>query len=194
MDIQIVDNQPVTEPITLAEVKSYLQIDADYSVNDFDLMIASTAARKRLEAYLNIGLVKREIIVYWDGSPIELPLSPTGNILEVLKNSEELSSEDYTLILMPANRISVNQAYACNGEWFYSIDGFVEFTPTFTAGSTDVYICRYETGYDELKGDLKQALQAEIAYIYQLRGEPVTDIISPNAVLLASQYSRNLIL
>lgn len=192
MDIQLVDNATVTEPISLTEAKAYLQIDADYASDDNQIMIALTTARKRLESYLNIGLVRREVIVYWNGKPIELPLSPTGDILEVKKNDEILLPANYTLIKMPANRIAINEAYSYAGQWFYSIDGYVEYTPTSQSMCTDVYVCRYETGYEELKNDLKQAILAEASHLYNLRGLPITDVVSPNAAILASSYSRNL--
>jgi len=65
--MQIVDTETVVEPVTLAEVKSFSRIDADYASDDNDLSMAMITARKRIEAYLNIGLVKREVTVYWDG-------------------------------------------------------------------------------------------------------------------------------
>lgn len=195
MDLQIVDNADVVEPVTLAEAKSYMQIDADYSANDADITMSITSARKRLEAFLNIGLVKREITVFWGGNEIELPLSPTGEITSVLRGGTALSTDDYYVIKMPANRIGINSACGLSGEWFYSLSGYVEFTPINVA-NTDVYSCVYQTGYESLdnKPDLKQAIMAECAHLYKLRGLPVSDVIGPNAAILASSYSRNLIL
>ena len=193
MDIQIVDTQTVTEPITLAEAKAYLQIDADYASNDNDINTCLISARKRLEAYLNIGLVQRTVTVYWGGHELELPLSPTVSITNVKKGSDTLTTNDYSVLDLPAKRIMVNSASGLNGDWFYSINGSVEFTPTSQDNNT-VYTCEYVTGYDTLPGDLKQAILAECSYLYKLRGEPVTDLISPNALMLASSYSRNLVL
>ena len=194
MDIQIVDNETVTEPISIAEAKSYLQIDQDYAADDGDIAIALTSARQRLESYLNIGLAKRSLTVYWNGTAIELPRSPTGDITEVKKNDELLVADDYHILPMPAKRICVNNAYSYPGEWFYSMDGYVEYTPSFTGQCNDVYSVKYQTGYETLPTDLKQAILAETHHIFNLRGFPVSDVISPNAALLASNYSRNLIL
>lgn len=193
MDIQIVDNETVTEPITLSEAKAYLQIDADYATDDNAVTIALITARKRLEAYINIGLVRREVIVFWDGRPIELPLSPTGDITEVKSGDDVILSDAYTVIPMPAKRIAINAASCLSGNWWYSLNGYVEFTPT--QGQTQaVYQCKYETGYEVLPADLKQAILAETNYIFNLKGSPVTDLISPNAAMLANSYSRNLVL
>ena len=193
MDVQIVDNEDVTEPITLAEAKAYLQIDADYASNDADINLAMITARKRLEAYLNIGLVQRAITVYWGGYELELPLSPTTSITSVKKGTTDLTTDDYSVLDLPAKRISINGVYGANGNWFYSLNGYVEFTPTHNTHQ-EVYICEYVTGYETLPSDLKQAILAEVSYLYKLRGEPITDLISPNASLLANSYSRNLTL
>lgn len=193
MDVQIVDNESVTEPITLDEAKAYLQIDADYASNDDEINLALITARKRLEAYLNIGLVERAITVYWGGHELELPLSPTVSITSVKKGSDDLTTNDYSVLDLPAKRISVNSVCGMNGNWFYSLNGYVEFTPIHEVNNT-VYICEYVTGYETLPSDLKQAILAETSYLYLLRGSPVTDLVSPNASLLANSYSRNLIL
>lgn len=193
MDVQLVDNETVTEPISLEEAKAYLQIDADYSTTDDDVTLALTAARQRLEQYLNIGLARREVKVYWDGRQIELPLSPNGDIVSVKNGDDTLATTDYTVVNLPAKRVSVNSATCWNGSWFYSLSGYVEFTPSNTPNNT-VYECTYQTGYETLPTALKQAILAETTYLFNLKGSPVTDVISPNAAMLANGYSRNLIL
>lgn len=191
MDVQIVDNETVTEPITLAEAKAYLQIDADYASNDGDINLSITTARKRLEAYLNIGLVQRTITVYWGGHELELPLSPTSSITSVKKGDTDLTADDYSVLDLPAKRIRINEVCGMVGNWFYSKFGYAEFTPIHTENHA-VYICEYITGYETLPSDLKQAILSEVSYLYKLRGEPITDLVSPNASLLANSYSRNL--
>lgn len=198
MDIQIVDNATVVEPITLSEAKSYLQIDTDYSTDDSQITLALTSARQRLEKYLNIGLVKRAIEVYWGGHEIELPLSPTVSVASVDKSKEDgtfetLTADKYHIIPLPANRLYVKEASCLGGgTWFYSIFGYAQFTPFYRHGHNNtVYKVAYETGYTTLPVDLKQAILAETSYIFNLKGAPVTDLISPNAAQIASGYSRN---
>lgn len=193
MDVQIVDLEIVTEPITINEAKAYLQIDADYASNDNDIALTLSTARKRLEAFLNIGLVNRKITVFWGGYELELPLSPNGDILTVKKGSTQLNENDYSVLNLPAKRISINSIGGLSGNWFYSLSGQVEFT-ALSQANTDVFSCEYNTGFTDLPADLKQAILAETAHLYKLRGEPVVDIISPNASLLANSYSRNLII
>lgn len=189
MEFQIVDTATVTEPVTLAEAKAYMQIDADYASDDSQITLALITARKRLESYLNIGLIKRTVKLYWNGFDIELPLSPSGMITSVKKGADTVT--DYSVLDLPAKRIAVNTVSG-SGNWFYT-SSYVEFTPTYLVNN-DVYVCEYETGYDVLPSDLKQAILSECGYLYSLRGMPITDLISPNASMIAGSYSRNLIL
>ena len=196
--MQIVDVESVTEPVTLGEVKSFSRIDADYASDDNDLAMAMITARKRIEAYLNIGLVQRDVTVYWDGSVLELPLSPNGDIVSIHKNNDAdpLTTDDYHIDTYPAKTISINGVCGGNIEnVFYAIDGsYVDFSMSGARPNGDVYKCIYQTGYETLPNDLKFALLNEIDALYKLRGEPITDEINPNTVRMVSHYSRNLIL
>ena len=196
--MQIVDTETVVEPVTLAEVKSFSRIDADYASDDNDLSMAMITARKRIEAYLNIGLVKREVTVYWDGSVLELPLSPNGDIVSIYKNDDldPLTTDDYHIDTYPAKKISINDICGGNIEnVFYAIDGsYVDFSLSVSSPNGDVYKVKYQTGYETLPNDLKFALLNEIDVLYKLRGEPITDDINPNTVRMVNHYSRNLIL
>lgn len=193
MDVQLVDNETVTEPVDLVEAKYYLQIDQDYASDDETIQTLITTARQRLEQYLNIGFARREVKVYWGGHELELPLSPTGDLVSVKKGADAVTADDYSVIPLPAKRIAINEVNGCAGNWFYSLNGYVEFTPTHSVNTT-VYECTYQTGYEVLPKALKQALLAELSHLFNLRGYPVTDLVSPNAAMLASGYSRNLVL
>lgn len=188
----------LTEPISLAEAKAYIQIDADYSGNDDVIQTAISTARIRLEQYLNVGLINRNVEVQWNGREIKLPLYPNGAIVSIKINEETdpLEPSLYTVSRGRSKKILINSK-ACfgAGNWFYSINGYVEFTPSQSETiDNDLYTCVYNTGHEALPLGLKQAILAETSYIFNLHGSPVTDLISPNAKLLANGYSHNLIL
>lgn len=194
MSYQLIDNETVTEPVTLAEVKAYCRIDADYTSDDEDLELLITASRQRLEQFLNIGLAKRDVTLEWNGYPVDLPLSPNGDIVSVSDKDGVLTTDKYTSTSYQAKKLWVNDVAGHNINWFYNINGTVEAWDLVGAVCRDMYTAVYETGYDDLPAALKQALLAEIDYLFKLRGMPVSDVISPNAAILANGYSRNLIL
>lgn len=195
MSFQIIDNETVIEPITLSEAKAYMQIDADYASDDNTINIALTSARLRLEQWLNVGLVQREVKLIWDGRNIQLPLTPTKEVTTVFKNDDAAAMPvgDYTVSGYPLS-IVINELSCHNFEYFYSLTGNVTISSNGNTISNDYYTATYTAGYETLPALLKQALLSEADYVFKLRGLPPTDIISPNAVQLASGYSNNLIL
>lgn len=190
-----ITGQTIVEPVTLAEVKAYSQIDADYSSDDGLLNNLIETARVRLEQYLNVGLAKRDVQVMWNGYPIDLPLSPSGAVVTLKnKDNENIPTDDYTYTSYSAKKIWINSLSASTTEWFYHIDGGVSFWNGGICEDLEVYTLVYNTGYETVPNALKQAVLAEVDYLLKLRGMPVTDLISKNAALLASGYSRNLVL
>lgn len=181
------------EPVTLQEIKSACRIDQDSNSEDTDLLLMAGAARELLEAELNIGLVPQEIEIYnWDGRKKELDKSPTIRIISV----KDSAGEDvaYSTDNAPAKSILVDQEGSLLGNWeYWPSAGYVEFTPN-SQSECPMYTVRYETGYEILPYLLKNALLTQIAHFYSLKGEPVTSLISANALQMASQYSRNLVL
>lgn len=197
MQYQIVDEADVTEPIDLADQKVYMGYDIYYAVPDNDISTAITAARQRLEAHLNIGLVKREIIVQWDGFTLELPLSPTGDITYVNKDGGALTTDDYVLSSYRAKTISINNVTGGGYSYFYDINGsYVEVTPIngTNAGLCAMYEVKYATGYETLPQGLRLAIMAQADAILKLKGMPPSALVSPNAALLSNPWNRNLVL
>lgn len=200
MTFDIIDYGTVTdEPISLADVKVYMRIDSDYASDDNGITMSMIAARERLEQYLNVGLANRDVTVQWSGGALKLPLSPTVSVATVTdKDGEVLPADQYTVSEWRDKTIFVNSAVGCTGlNYFYNLNGNVEVTfPNGQLVNASVYTVEYNTGYEseDLPSALKQALLAEIDYLYKLRGMPVTDLVSPNAAMLASGYSKNLVL
>jgi len=181
------------EPVTLAEIKSFCKIDADYAADDGILNMFAGSARERLELHLNVGLMYREFTIEFDGSPLDLPFSPNGEIIEVTKNGEVIT--DYELQGTQAKKIWVNGACAITGDWYYSISGgYGTFTPHEGQSFNDVYRVKYNSGYQQLPQSLKLAILAETDYLRNNVGAPISDRISSMAKKLSQPWNRNLVI
>lgn len=196
MSYELIDEAEVTEPVTLTEAKAFMRIDDDYTSEDSEIEATITTARQRLEQYLNVGLANRDVMVVWNGSILELPLSPNLDVISVQDNEDTpLDIDKYTVQGYHNKSIRVNSV--CGGDWdfFYQTNGIVNVGIPMPYENNTFYKAVYNTGYaDNLPKALKLAILAEIDYLYKLKGLPVTDDISPNAIKMASGYSNNLIL
>lgn len=195
MEYQIkVITDVVTEPITLAMQKAYSRIDSDYAEDDSDLLLKISAARELIEAQINIGCGVRTLELQWYGNKIELPFSPTGDIVSVKDGDDTLTDDQYTLDGFQAKSIWVNSQCDWSGNWFYSLTGgYVEYTPNAQNGNRTIYKAQYETGYEQLPSGLKNALMEQCDYMLKTQGQKVAEL-SKDALRMANQYSRNLIL
>lgn len=196
MSYQVIDDTEVTEPVTLAEVKNYCRIDSDYTSDDVELGVMITAARQRLEQFLNIGFVRREVKLQWDGRYMELPLSPTGDLISVMDGDTALTYDKYYLSGYQAKSLGIKPSGSTGVEWFYNQD-FTEVS-LFSGGllgyGCEMFLATYETGYETLPNSLKLALLAQIDYQFKQRGMPDNELYSHMALDLARPYSRNLVL
>lgn len=195
---QIIDDAPnITEPVTLAEQKAYSRIDADYASEDNDLMGLMIGARSIIEGWLNVGLANRDVKVEWNGIPLQLPLSPNFAVDSVTEGETTLPIDEYTVSTQQNKTIYVNALGSGGMEWFYAIDNsYVTPWQWINAETGSSYTVTYNTGYesDKLPKALKQALMAQVDWMYKNRGEPTASSVCPQAILLASSFSRNLVL
>ena len=195
---QIIDDATdITEPVTLAEQKAYSRIDADYASEDNDLMGLMIGARCIIEGWLNVGLANRDVKVEWNGIPLQLPLSPNFAVASVTEGETTLPIDEYTVSTQQNKTIYVNALGSGGMEWFYAIDNSYVTPWTWSVSESDtVYTVTYNTGYEpaQLPKALKQAIMAQVDWMYKNRGEPNASSVCPQAVLLASSYSRNLVL
>lgn len=197
----ITDVQADDEPVTLAMQKAWSQIDSDYATPDAQLLAGITAARELLEQHTNIGMAERTLELQWSGCKIELPFSPTGDIVNVKEGDTVLVLDtDYYTDDYQAKSIWIKGCAVQAGNWFYStIYGTAEFTPLvpeYNANPT-VYKCQYKTGYNAeniIPQSLKNAIMMQADYTEKNRGLPTNSIVSVEALRLANKYSRNLTL
>jgi hypothetical protein len=187
----------VTEPVTLAEVKAWCRIDADYVSDDSQLNLLISSARELLENETNIGFAVKVIELQWPGYPVEMPFSPTGAITSVKdKDGVDVATDDYTVSGYQAKKIWINSLSSHNVEFFYHIDQSVSLWSWNEAICTDLYKCVYSTGYGTipLPKLLKQAVLTQVDYMFKQQGMPDNSIVSEQALLLCKGFSRNLIL
>ena len=98
--------EPSTEPLTTAEAKLHLGLDA--SVTDFDARIVQliAAARRRFESYTNRRLITQTLAIYLDnwprGKTIEFPVAPISAVATV----KYYDADDVQQTLSSANYVT----------------------------------------------------------------------------------------
>lgn len=186
-----------TEPVTLPEVKAWCRIDDDYAVSENQLILLMSSARELLEQQTNVGFAERTLELQWNGYPIELPFSPTGEILAVKNEAGDiLTTSDYKTTSYQAKSIAINSCCDYNRfTFFYGADHTVSLWDGNFDWNTEVfYTCEYKTGYTALPKSLRDAILTQIDYMFKQQGMPDNSIVSDQALALCKNYSRNLIL
>lgn len=137
------DSGPVTEPVTLPEVKDYaLRLTGTY--DDIPLTELITEARMWVEQYTGLYILQREITVALlnQAGCITLPGPIIGDITLTDKDGEDISTDDYTIV--------GNEIETC-------------FEDRINA--------TYNVGYTTAPRWVKQAIYAYIAWAYENRGD-----------------------
>lgn len=194
-NIQDVDSD-YSENVTLEEVKAFMRIDADYVSEDFELMTFVSAAREKLEQYLNVGLAFRSVKLEWNGSAIRLPLTPNGELISVKdKDNADVTVDDYTISNGSNKTIYINSLGSGSIEWFYSIDRSYVTPWSYNQNEcSDIYTVVYKTGYESLPKGLKLALLAQVDFMYKNKGMPESTKLAPYSLMMAKGYSKNLVI
>ena len=94
----LVTESAVNDPVSLQEVKVFLELDDDFTQYDTLLSSLITKARKTCEAYTNCSLVEKDIIARWEAAATEeLPCGPVNSIDSVKDGSGNvLDASSYT--------------------------------------------------------------------------------------------------
>ena len=94
-------NPPPTEPVTLAEAKTFLRVDHAYEDALINTLI--TAARERLESHLNIAMILRPMqISQACGGEIKLPRWPVTQVNSVVADGDPVTDFTGNLRSRPA--------------------------------------------------------------------------------------------
>lgn len=146
-DFKATPTAPITEPVTLAEAKSYCRVTGSAEDSLFNILI--TQAREAIEMATSLNLVPKAMIVYFNniGGNFELPFCPltaSFKLYDMEQDGLEIEAADYQLI----------------GDQFpkLSYPRYANLKATYTSG------------YVTVPTDLKIAILDQISYDYENRG------------------------
>lgn len=152
-----------TEPVTLQEAKDYCRIGITDDGPEITTMI--TAARQTIELYTRLSLVTKtvEAVIGNCEGRIELPFGPVTDV--PVFDDDDLESQ----------------------KEFVGLD----FIRVVKPMQEDMLIS-YTSGYTTLPKDLKEAILAQILYMYEMRGDESADTkgICNAAMRLCGRRSR----
>ena len=163
----VLTSAPAAEPISLAEAKAHLRIDAD----DEDALLSSliAAARMFIERTLGLALITQTwsyFLDFWPRSScVTLPIAPVQAVSAVTLHdgaggSTTLDADDYTVdILSQPARLVLNGA-----------------TPPVVARALNAFEIAFTAGYGDAASDvpapIRHALTLLVAHWFERR-EPV---------------------
>lgn len=155
-----------SEPVSLAEVKTYCKIDFDDEDELLEELIIS--AREELEKYCGLSFIPKRLTVQLqnDCGGIEIPYGPVYGTIDTTLITDSADDEvsidilggsDYPYIVTPINYVQLI----------------------------------YDAGFIVLPTVLKTAIKAQVFYLYENRGEnPDLDYICKDAVKRCAKYRR----
>lgn len=159
-----VTTDPASEPLTLADVKTYLKVD--YSTDDDLLNVLITAARQWVEKHCRLGLLPQtitEVFDDWgDGRSLELSVSPLRSVSSIYYKD----SDGNTTLWASGNYVvdeyqqppRVQRAYSVTAPTLY--DEINAVSAIYTVGWDDA---------SALPAPIKQAMYLTIADAYENR-------------------------
>lgn len=190
--------EPTDFPVTLAEVKAFSKIDADYSADDASLTTMRDAAIQALEGQTNLYFSERRCKIQFTGGACQLPYGPNGQIFSVTRNDEStpLDTDKYTIRGLQYKTIYIGSPNSFGvTSWFYPVWGGWPLPWTWTYGDCDFYTVEFNTGFPT--GELPQALKQAILMLtdYFIKEQGTTCMELPSAILqIANRFSRNLVI
>jgi uncharacterized phiE125 gp8 family phage protein len=187
MQMNYVLGQPIfsdendTEPVLLAEMKTYLRISSDETFNDTLITQLIKTARQQLETYLNISLISKTITARLqnDSGYMLLPYSAPEITISSVKDDEDndISSDSYSL---KGNLFTAN---ASTNAW----PGNNFFSPCNSIVNV-VYAVDYSD--DGLPVHFKTAIMQQVSWLYERRGDEIETALSPLVKLSMKPYRQ----
>ena len=177
---------PTTEPVTLAEMKIHLHMDADVTAEDDLVTGLIKAAREYVEAVTGRALGTQEWYAYLDSFPaenyIKLPFGSLQSVSSVKYRDQtgvETTLQANTHYLVDASSEIGRIVLPYSGSW-----------PSFTAYTVNPITIEYVCGYDATEDtgavpeSLKAAIKLYVADMYENRESQI-------AVNGISQFAEN---
>ena len=160
-------------PVTLAEVKAHLVIDADFTADDTLLTAYITASRQLLEKHTNRSFGAKTLKCYTDLYELTLLYGPNQVITGIL-------DEDGEALVLDTD---------------YEVNLSSENLKVTISGGNSPYRITYTAGYTTLPEALKMAIKEQVKYFYNNRGEGEQESkLCFSSKVLADSYSNNLYL
>ncbi len=163
-----------TEPVTVAEVKTYLQLVGD--AYDTQLAIFISASRRQIENYANVSLTEKTIRAAIKNTaanrPFPLPFGDVAAITSVI--FRRCAS---TLIDQESN--------------YSLVDGNYLICQVSTFGEVQALTITYTTSAPPQMGIWKQAILAQVGYFYNNRDSEKEIQLSPDVMALVSHMRKN---
>lgn len=174
------------EPVTLAETKEFLIVDAGVHPDDALISLLITAARLMLEKYTNLSFAPKTLKCITDKSYLDIPYGPITAVTNVVnQDDEEITADDYTLKGLDFKYIYLG---AASSRYFYPLGGNAPIINRIAANAS--YTITYTAGFTELPEALKSAVKEQVNHMYNNRGEGGNKL-SYSAKILADPFSRN---
>lgn len=187
LNVEVVEDL-ATEPVTVAEAKSFLVIDADYTADDTLIGGLITAARGLLEHYTNKSFGEKTLKAFTDKGTLMLPFGPVIEVTEVVDQDDTTIPEaDYTVKGLPYPNMILTGGGDLSHFYQRNMDQCGVMTNT---GYYITYTAGYgSTGREALPEALKLAIKEQVREMYNTRG------VSPSepgltAKILADPYCR----
>lgn len=181
-----------TEPISLIQAKAHLYV----TYNDDDTMISAMiiAARKAIENYCNISIVQQTIFLTADlYNEWELPYGPVTQIISVETRAQSQGSG-------PAQYSGATSNWQTDGVQFLSFrpagfwawDWGVPFPRNRDCWFEYRYKITYTAEWVSPPNDLLNAVLAQIAFLYENRGDGNVRYVAEVAQAGACELAKNL--
>ncbi len=158
---------PSVEPVTLAEIKSFVRITT--GVEDSIINALITSARITAEKYCNRAFIERTFELFTDFPPmaqsLEFPLSPISVITKVSSFAKDDTETVFNVSNYHTDLVGVPPRIVLkeSGTWPTNTRNTNGFKVTFTAG--------YGDAASDVPASIKDAIKVIVAHLWELRGQ-----------------------
>lgn len=168
----------ITEPVILAEVKTFMEID----FTDFDTLLTRLIKQARISSELYTGLSygKKKIELRSNQAQVQIPYGPFGELLTIVdKDNVAISATNYNLFGLDSPVLTVGMTcIPFNYDPYYDIlqtalRSYNEWTITYYAGyydsSSDLSTC---------PEDLKSAICMRVETAFKYRADATDEQVN----------------
>lgn len=163
-----------SEPVTLDEAKKQLRVEDHYENEEIEALI--TVARQQLEKYAEISIKEQTWVGKFNKFPqtILLPFGPVIQVSSVVyeKDGEQTLTPDSYQVDKDSKvgRVVADSSFPSTDDVLNAV------TVTYTAG------------FSEVPDQIKHAVKAQVAFLYENRGDGTTGGLSELAKILIQNY------